>query len=97
MSVAELEAHLGTGHTTVSRCWKITRNDGEVLGFTDHDRDRSLDEVAFQAETGLTAMALQQGTGLAVDNTEAIGALSSTAIREEDIEASRYDGAEVLA
>jgi uncharacterized phage protein (TIGR02218 family) len=97
MSVAELEAHLGTGHTTVSRCWKITRNDGEVLGFTDHDRDLSFDGVDFKAETGLTAMALQQGTGLAVDNTEALGALSSTAIREEDIEAGRYDGAEVLA
>ena len=42
-------------------------------------------------------MALQQGTGRAVDNSEALGALSSTAIREEDIEAGRSDGAEVLA
>ena len=46
---------------------------------------------------GLSALALQQSTGLSVDNTEAIGALSDAAIREEDIEAGRFDGAEVQA
>ena len=97
MSGAALQAHLEGGHTTLSRCWKITRSDGVVLGFTDHDRDLSFDGVEFAADTGLTAMALQQGTGLSVDNSEAMGALSSSAIREEDIEAGRYDGAEVLA
>ena len=40
---------------------------------------------------------MQQSTGLSVDNTEALGALSDAAIREADIEAGRYDGAEVRA
>ena len=40
---------------------------------------------------------MQQTTGLSVDNTEALGALSDASIREEDIEAGRYDGAEVRA
>jgi uncharacterized phage protein (TIGR02218 family) len=42
-------------------------------------------------------LALQQTTGLSVDNTEALGALSDAAIREADIEAGRYDGAELRA
>lgn len=92
-----LAAHLATGTTTVCHAWAITRGDGVVLGFTDHDRDLSFDGVDFRAGTGLTAMALQQETGLSVDNSEAIGALSDAAIREADIDAGRFDGAEVRA
>ncbi|KMK67703.1 DUF2163 domain-containing protein [Puniceibacterium sp. IMCC21224] len=94
---AELEAHLATGLTTVARAWAITRSDGLRMGFTDHDRDLSFAGLSFRADTGLTALALQQSTGLSVDNTEAMGALSDTAISEADIAAGRFDGAEVLA
>ena len=94
---AGLKAHLQTGLTTLCRCWALTRRDGETLGFTDHDGDLGFDGLTFRADTGLSALALQQSTGLSVDNTEALGALSDAAIREDDIEAGRYDGAEVRA
>lgn len=94
---AGLAAHLATGMTTVCRCWAINRSDGKVFGFTDHDCGISFDGIQFKADTGLTAMALQQSTGLSVDNTEAIGALSDAAVREDEIEAGRFDGAEVRA
>ncbi|WP_205965403.1 DUF2163 domain-containing protein [Pseudooceanicola onchidii] len=90
-----LRAHLATGTTHVAHAWAITRGDGVVLGFTDHDRDLEFQNIRFRADSGLSALALQQGTGLAVDNSEAIGALSDAAIREGDIDAGRYDGAEV--
>lgn len=90
-----LLAHLGTGVTTTCRCWALTRRDGVVMGFTDHDRLLTFEGVAFRPDTGLSALALQQTTGLSVDNTEALGALSDAAIREADIEAGRYDGAEL--
>lgn len=89
--------HLATGLTTVCRCWAILRRDGRVLGFTDHDLGLAFDGITFQANAGMTASALVQGTGLAVDNTEALGALSAAAITEADIAAGRYDGAEVRA
>ena len=89
--------HLAGGCTTVCRAWAVTRVDGVVLGFTDHDRDLSFGGVAFRAGTGLSARALQQTTGLSVDNSEAAGALSSAAVTEEDVVAGRYDGAEVRA
>ena len=94
---AGLSAHLGSGITTTCRCWAVTRRDGVTMGFTDHDCALAFEGVAFHADTGLGAKALQQTTGLSVDNTEALGALSDAAIREEDIEAGRYDGAEVRA
>ena len=89
--------HLATGLTTVCRCWAILRRDGRVLGFTDHDLGLAFDGITFQANAGMTASALVQGTGLAADNTEALGALSDAAITEADIAAGRYDGAQVRA
>lgn len=92
-----LYAHLASGSTTVCRAWAVTRHDGLVLGFTDHDRDLAFEGVTFRANSGMTARALQQTTGLAVDNSEAMGALSDAAVTEDDLLAGRYDGAEVRA
>jgi len=90
-----LKAHLASGATTLARCWKLTRADGRVMGFTDHDRDLRFDGVVFRAGSGLDAGALQQGNGLAVDNGQAVGALSDGAISGADIRAGRYDRAEI--
>ncbi|MCC1493414.1 DUF2163 domain-containing protein [Cognatishimia sp. F0-27] len=92
-----LHAHLESGTGTVARCWSVTRRDGVRFGFTDHDCDLAFDGIVFRAETGMTAKALQQATGLSVDNSEAMGALSDAAIREDDIAAGRFDGADVVA
>lgn len=81
--------------TTRARAWLLTRQDGHVLGFTDHDRDLRFDGHVFRAGTGMSASAIMQGTGLAVDNTEAAGALSDAGLREEDILAGRFDAAEL--
>ncbi|MBY6055865.1 DUF2163 domain-containing protein [Leisingera daeponensis] len=91
----ELQAHLQSGITTVCRCWAVDRRDGAVLGFTDHDCVLSFEGVDFRPGSGLTARAVQQATGLSVDNTEALGVLSDAAVREEDIAAGRFDGAGV--
>ncbi|SDW48907.1 DUF2163 domain-containing protein [Roseicitreum antarcticum] len=88
-----LQAHLESGATTVARVWLLTRADGVVMGFTDHDRDLHFGGVVYRAGAGLTARALEQTTGLSVDNSEAVGALSDGALTEADIRAGRYDGA----
>ncbi|MEO0400738.1 MAG: DUF2163 domain-containing protein [Pseudomonadota bacterium] len=93
----EFLAHAATGLTTLCRAWAIEREDGQSFGFTDHDCELNFDGVTFRAETGLTASALAQSTGLSVDNTEALGALTDAAVREDEIEAGRFDGAEVRA
>ena len=93
----KFQEHVAGGLTTITRCWALTRRDGVRLGFTDHDRDISFDGLVFKADTGLTARALMQTTGLSVDNSEALGGLSSAAITEADIRAGRYDGAAVEA
>ena len=90
-----LYTHLALGVTTVCRAWLVTRRDGLVLGFTDHDLPLEVEGVTCRADSGMTARALQQTTGLSVDNSEAVGALSDAAITEGDLIAGRFDGAEV--
>ena len=93
--MSALDARMAQGLETVCLCWAVARTDGTSFGFTDHDLDLSFDGVTFRAGTGLSAKALSQTTGLSVDNTEAMGALSDAAVTEADIAAGRFDGAEV--
>lgn len=97
MVSAAFQAHLASGATTVCRCWQVTRADGVVLAFTDHDAGVTFDGLTFRARDGMSAAAIEQSSGLSVDNTEAAGVLSDSGITEADILAGRYDRAEVVA
>lgn len=59
---APLQAHLAGGVTTLCYCWRVTRHDGTVLGFTEHDRDIVAEGTTFSADTGFTASQIQQGS-----------------------------------
>jgi uncharacterized phage protein (TIGR02218 family) len=95
--MTEFQAHLDTGTTKLARCWAVLRRDGTTYGFTDHDCPLTFGGITFKADAGMTARAVMSATGLSVDNSEAMGALSDAAITEADIEAGRFDGAEVKA
>lgn len=95
--MSALQDHLDGGVTNLCRAWAVTRRDGGVMGFTDHDRPLVFDGITFKASTGMTARAVEQTTGLSVDNSEAIGALSDAAISEEDVRAGRFDGAAIVS
>lgn len=92
-----LQEHLSGGLTTVCRCWRLKRQDGSTFGFTDHDLDLTFDGQLFRADAGMSPRALVAGTGLSVDNSEVLGVLGHASVREEDIAAGRFDGAEVEA
>jgi uncharacterized phage protein (TIGR02218 family) len=90
-----LQAHLDGSATKMCHCWKLTRNDGLIQGFTDHDRAISFDGLTFEASSGFTATQFESSLGLAVDNLEVEGALSSDTINENDLAAGHYDNAKV--
>jgi len=90
-----LAAHLAAGVTTLCRCWRVTRGDGVVLGFTDHDRDIAFDGVTYEPESGFDASEDVSATGFVVGGLEALGALSSDRLDADDLAAGLYDNAEV--
>lgn len=90
-----LQAKLDIGATTLCRCWIVTRNDGVVQGFTDHDEDVVVDAVTRRAGTGLTGAEATQQFGLAVTGSEISGALADESLNEADLAAGRYDAAAI--
>jgi uncharacterized phage protein (TIGR02218 family) len=92
---AALQAKLDSGATTLCRCWVLTRADGVVLGFTDHDEDVVLGAVTCRAASGLNAAEATQRLGLAVTGSDISGALTDDSLSEADLAAGRYDAAQV--
>jgi uncharacterized phage protein (TIGR02218 family) len=90
-----LQAHLDSGATTLCNCWKLTRADGATMGFTDHDRDLVLDGLTCEAAAGFTASVVESSSGLAVDNLDILGALTSNRLGEGELVAGLFDNAEV--
>lgn len=95
MSVAAFQAHLATGSTTRARCWRLTRRDGAVAGFTDHDRPLAFEGVTFEPDSALAPSQAMATLGLGADDQDIMGALSSDTITEADLARGAYDGAEV--
>ncbi|ADJ22935.1 Phage conserved hypothetical protein, gene transfer agent-like protein [Hyphomicrobium denitrificans ATCC 51888] len=91
----EFTAHLASGATRLCWCWRIARRDGVVMGFTDHDKTLTFDGTTYEAASGFTASDIKDGLGLAVDNLEVSGALSSATLTDADLAAGRYDDARV--
>lgn len=91
----ELAAHLAGEATTTCHCWRVTRRDGAMLGFTDHDHDLAFDGTLFLAASGFAGSEVGAATGLAASVDEVAGGFSSEVIREEDLTAGLYDGARV--
>lgn len=91
----ELKAHLAQEVTTLATCWKVTRRDGVVLGFTDHDADLQLASVTYKAASGFTPTAMDSSAQLNVDNLDIEGLLDAESISEADVLAGKYDYAQV--
>jgi uncharacterized phage protein (TIGR02218 family) len=90
-----LAAHLASGATTTCRCWRLTRRDGVVQGFTDHDEDLTFDGTTFRAGSGFEGSELETRLGLAATGTEIHGALAAESLTEADLASGRYDNAKV--
>ena len=92
---AVLSAHMSQSTVSMVTCWKIVRTDGQVLGFTDHVEDIVVSGLNYEAESGYTPTSLESNARLSVDNLEIVGGVSSDGITKVDIDAKKYDAADV--
>lgn len=92
---AALQTKLDAGVTTLAHCWKITRRDGAVLGFTDHDNDLIFGGVIYRAGTGFTGSEATSRFDLSAGGSEIAGAFDDAALNEHDLAGGRYDAAQI--
>lgn len=90
-----LQTHLSSGTTTLCWCYKFERVDGGILGFTDHDKNLTVDGVLYEALTGFNATEFHESVGLNIDNQDIEGAIRSDRVSEDDIASGAYDNCKV--
>jgi uncharacterized phage protein (TIGR02218 family) len=91
----DFAAALQSPTTTLCHCWHLTRRDGAVMGFTDHDCDLSFGGATYRAASGLDAAQAESAAGLAVGSGDVQGALIDDGLNETDLEAGLYDEASI--
>ena len=90
-----LQNHLKQSATTLCWLWRITRTDGTVLGFTDHDRNLEVDGINYEASSGLSQSDVDKRLGFSIDNGAVQGALQSDQISAEGINSGLYENAKI--
>lgn len=76
--------------------WRITRTDGAILRFTDHDHSIDFGGFTYTPMGGVSPAAYEADSGLETRNTELVGLITSDAISSDDLRAGFYDDAEVV-
>lgn len=81
--------------TTYSRCVRITRTDGVVLGFTSSDRNIDIEGVTYLASAATDAVAIKRDVKLNTDNVTIKSVLDNDAVTAADIINGRYKNARI--
>ena len=106
-----MQSHLRVDCTTLCRLYKITRTDGSVFTFTDHDSDvstvgyeayisdadgnPSIGGYVYEAAVGFSPTASQSKNDLSVDNQTADCFIDSVVIKENEVLFGFWDAAVV--
>jgi len=90
-----MATHIAGETTTLATCWKVTRRDGVILGFTDHDQDLTVAGQLYEASTGYTRSAIHTISDMSVDNLDIESALNSDSLNADDLRAGVWDAAEI--
>lgn len=78
---------------TLAWCWRLSRRDGVTVGLTSHDRPLIREGLRYDPAPGMTPSRVEQDASLDPDTMDIKGAISSRALRADDIDAGRWDGA----
>ena len=92
---ANLKAHFALATTTTCQLWIITRKDGTIFRYTDHNEDVPYGGNDYLALNSQELSQLEQKTDLSVDTLEFDVILNSGGIPREDVIAGLFDLADV--
>lgn len=92
---APLRAHYAGSVTTLAMLVKITRRDGLIFGYTDHDVSIRFEGVTYRASIGHAPTDIDTSADLAVDNLEIQAFIDDASLREADLLAGVWDYARV--
>lgn len=86
--------HYQQATTQIAELWRVSRSDGTVWGWTDHDVDVTIDGVTYRASEGLQPTSAHSTDTLQTDTLDVTVFLDVST--EAEIAAGLWDGAAVL-
>ncbi|MDX1901892.1 MAG: DUF2163 domain-containing protein [Gammaproteobacteria bacterium] len=87
--------HYQKENQTITRCVRIERRDGVVIGLTDHDADLVVQGILYKSAVGYTPTAIQANDNLSVNNIDVEGILAVAGVGRDDIAGGLFDYARV--
>lgn len=90
-----LAAVLAASTADLATIWQVTRMDGTVFRFTDHDADLTVSGNTYAAATGFKRMAVSSTSDASVSETEVHGILDSASITATDLRNGIWNYAQV--
>lgn len=88
-----LKAHYASGSTTIARCWRFERRDGQVVTVTTCARDLLISGEIYRSKEGVNPTAIAQEASAAVSNSEVNGTMAAESVSEAELFAGLWDGA----
>jgi hypothetical protein len=85
------QSHLESGDLRIADIWKVTRRDGQVFTFTEHDADIVFGGLTYDASTAFNRTAKADSDTLAPSNMVMETFLDSDIITESDVIAGLWD------
>jgi uncharacterized phage protein (TIGR02218 family) len=92
---SRLVAYMAAEVTHLATCWKVTRKDGAIYGFTSHTEDLTIGGIAYSSSLGQSPTNIITSDRLDVDNLEITAFLDASTITEADVVAGLWDYAAV--
>ncbi len=92
---AAMQADLDGGATQHAWCWRVTRRDGAVFGFTDHDMPILFDGVEHDPQTGFSPGEARRALGADASELSLFGLIDDSRLVPAEIDSGLWDGAEV--
>lgn len=95
MTMTAAPAWLREELVTLAWCWRLARRDGVAIGLTSHDHDLTVGGLVYRAAPGMKPSAIETSDNLDTGTMDVEGAVASDAIAARDLDAGRWDGAEL--
>lgn len=93
---SQLLAHLGGDTRTLALLVLVTRKDGQIFGFTNHDQAISLSGQVYGVSNSHSSSAVDMTSDLSTSNMELRALLDGTSVTQSDLEAGLWDNAAVV-
>ncbi|KJV68659.1 DUF2163 domain-containing protein [Candidatus Neoehrlichia procyonis] len=90
----KLKSHLAQNIITIAHCWQIILKDNSIIGFTDHDKSLTINNITYHAKSGTHIHPINFNI-ISEGQTKIESVIDSALINELDVIHGKYNSSKV--